>query len=167
MDMNWIFNWFLVTSFFCTLPFWLALSVLGVYTPASTAELMGAFMPMKGMVKEMSSTPMIIIPGLAFVGIFFTMLYVFWPCAMAIMYGGQCVALLGGDESHAIGSMFTLGIIGWTVGFYLAMKYLPRIDAYFGVENGLALFAKAWGIAGNVYMGVQAVKLGRRIIRKI
>ena len=165
--MTWLYNWLFITSLFCTLPFWLLLSVLGVYTPSSTAELMGAFMPMRGMVKEMSSTPIIIIPGLVFIGIFFTMLYAFWTCAMAIMYGGQCVALLGGDESHAIGSVFTLGIVGWTVGFYLAMKYLPRIDAYFGVDNGLALFAKAWGIAGNVYMGVQAVKLGRKIIRKI
>ena len=151
-----IYDWFLITSIVCTYPAWMLLMLFGSAVPpgAEGMRYVVQLATCNGVVGAIVGIPTLL------------MLYIIWPVMATIMYGGQIVGLVDIEGVGLINFAVTAVLGGW-FGFYLAAKLLPRIDAYFGVQNGFSQVITVYNVAGAAYLGVKAAKLGAKIVRRI
>ena len=154
--MEWVYHWFFITSIICTYPVWLVLMAFGAAVPPGAEGF-------KWLIELTTRNGAL---G-AIVGVPVTMImYVIWPSMMALFYGMRINPLV--DMSGAgIVNLALTGVIGVAVGFYLAGKLLPKIDAWFGVTRGFSAACQMYAAMGTAYVAVKAAKAGKRIIHKL
>lgn len=160
--MEWYMGWLNATVWACFLPFVMVGAIFGVGDPSLVAALhFGATSPDDPPVYEL------IVYAYMFVlkSIMALMAFCMWPVMTVIMYGGQINNITEGQW----GNILFMGIVGSGIGIWAALRLLPMVDEYFGVEpsQGISWAIRAWCFAGQVYTAVKVAKLGRTIIRKI
>ena len=153
-------EWLFMTSIFCTLPVWVVIVNCGILVH-----------PLVNWLKfdDPDFLPVILLFGLP-AGL---ILYLLWPTASLLLYGGiviESIAKAAGATDCLSGkavSFFPVAFVGAVYGRYLSSKYLPRIDAFFGVTNGFSWASKVYDAMGIAYTGYAVVKLGAKLVRKI
>jgi hypothetical protein len=154
--MNWAFDWFFVTSIVCTYPVWAVVMMFGAAVPPGAEGLKWAldFTTRNGVAGFVVGAPAMLL------------LYIIWPVMMAFIYGCRVAPMLGTGPAVLL-NLCVVALIGSGVGFYLANKFLARIDAKFGLQFGFGTAAKVYAALGASYTAIKLVKGGARAIRKI
>lgn len=161
--MEWYMSWLNATVWACCLPIvMVGAAVFGVGDPSLVQSWqIGTSYPddPKGYELIVGASQLFIKSLMAL------MMMGMWPVITSIMYGGKIVDF----NEHQWGNIVFLGIVGNGIGIWAALKFLPMIDEYFGIEpsQGISWAIRAWCFVGTVYTAVKVAKLGRTIIRKI
>jgi hypothetical protein len=92
--------------------------------------------------------------------------FMMWPAVTAIMYGIELDKIYP-DQT---GNLVVLALFGVCLGTWAALRLLPRIDAYFGVDpsKGISSYVRLFCFAGQVYGAAKVTKVAyKTIIHKI
>ena len=157
MDVQWFKDWFYLLSIGCTYPIWFVLMMTGGWQPAGSESVRQILMRNDGsspLLNAVCFTPFALI------------IYLSWPCWAVMAYYFGVTGLMDLHGGFAL-DITILAIMGCLVGLWAAFRYLPRLDAYFGVQHGFGAAAKCYEAVGLAYLAVKVVKGGAQAGKKL
>jgi hypothetical protein len=160
--MEWYMAWLNATVWACFLPVIMVGAVFGVGDPSLVQSWrFGASSPddPKGAELIVGAYSLLLKSTIGL------MMLAIWPAMTGIMYGGKILEF----NEHQFGNLIFLGLVGYCVGMWAALKLLTMIDEYFGVDpsRGISCAVRVYGFVGQAYVATKVVKGAGSIIRKI
>jgi len=99
--------------------------------------------------------------------LFLLAIYPMLVTILTLMLTYSMLSNAGMDVGACCVNTIIIAALGWFIGGYTAQKVFERIDAHFGLEDGIGGPLKWFLVASTIYAGVKAIKVGKRALGKL